>query len=98
VKIVVWSSKKNAPLHHNATLSAFIFLSKSDLVTGTTFVKDTFAQFGLTVHLGCTNIPDSKSKTEAMYFPAHSKPQEELSFLETNLLISQISSNTLVLT
>jgi hypothetical protein len=36
-----------------------------------------FAQFGLTVHLGCTNMPDSKSKTEAMYFPAHSKPIEE---------------------
>jgi hypothetical protein len=30
------------------------------------------------VHLGCTNTPDSKSKTEAMYFPAHSKPIEEV--------------------
>jgi hypothetical protein len=78
----VRSSKKSTPLHHNATLyaddSAFIFLSKSDLITGTTFVKDTFAQFGLEVHLGCTNTPNSKSKTEAMYFPAHSKPIEEV--------------------
>jgi len=76
------SSKKSSPLHHNATLyaddSAFIFLSKADLITGTTFVKDTFAQFGLEVHLGCTNTPKSKSKTEAMYFPAHSKPIEEV--------------------
>jgi hypothetical protein len=59
--------------------SAFIFLSKADLITGTTFVKDTFAQFGFEVYLGCTNTPDSKSKTEALYFPpAHSKPIEEV--------------------
>jgi hypothetical protein len=64
-------------LHHNATLyaddSTFIFLSKADLITGTTFVKDTFAQFGLLeVHLGCTNTPNWKSKTEqAMYFSVH---------------------------
>ena len=63
-------------MHHNATLYIY-FLSKSDLITGTTFVKDTFAQFGLEVHLGCTNMPKSKTKTEAMYFPAHSKPIEE---------------------
>jgi hypothetical protein len=40
-------------------------------------VKDTVGQFGLEVHLGCTNMPNSKSNTEAMYFPAHSKPIEE---------------------
>jgi hypothetical protein len=78
----IHSNKKTAPLHHNATLSTddsalFIFLSKPVLITGTTFVKDTFAQFGLKVHLGCTNMPDFKSKTEAMYFPAYSKPIEE---------------------
>ena len=28
--------------------------------------------------LTLTNTPDSKSKTEAMYFPAHSKPIEEV--------------------
>ena len=60
----IHSSKKSSPLHHNATIyaddSTFIFLSKADLITGTTFVKDTFAQFGLEVHLGCTNTPDSK--------------------------------------
>ena len=77
----ICSSKKSTTLHHNATLyaddSAFIFLSTAELITGTTFVKDTFAQFGLKVHLGWTNTPNLKSKTEAMYFPAHSKPIEE---------------------
>jgi hypothetical protein len=52
------------------------------LITGTIFVKDTFAQFGLKVHLNCTYTPDLKPKTEAMYFPVHSKPigetEEEL--------------------
>ena len=76
------SNKKSQPLHHNTTLyaddSAFIFLSKEDLITGTTFVKNTFANFGLEVHLGSTETPNSKSKTEAMYFPAHSKPIEEI--------------------
>ena len=67
---VNWSSI-NATLY--ADNSAFIFLSKSDLRTGATFVKNTFAQFGLKVQLGCTIMSDLDSKTEAMYFPAHSK-------------------------
>jgi hypothetical protein len=46
---------------------AFIFLSKADLITGTTFVQIIFAQFGLEVHLGCTtNTPNWATKTEAM--------------------------------
>ena len=70
-------------MHHYTTMPPFMQMtppsysshSKSDLITGTTFVKDTFAQFALEVHLGCNNTPDSKSKTEAiLYFPAHSKP------------------------
>ena len=68
-------------MHHNAALyaddSAFIFLSKADLIAGTILVQQTFAQFGLEVHLGCTNTPKSFSKTEAMYFPSHSKPINE---------------------
>ena len=76
------STKKGAPLHHNAALyaddSAFIFLSKADLIAGTILVQQTFAQFGLEVHLGCTNTPKSTSKTEAMYFPSHSKPIDEI--------------------
>jgi hypothetical protein len=64
--LCIRSSKKSTPLHHNATLyaddSAFTFLSKSDLITGTTFVKDTFTQFGLEVHLGCTNTPNRNPK------------------------------------
>jgi hypothetical protein len=36
------STKKGSPLHHNTALyaddSAFIFLSKADLITGTIFV------------------------------------------------------------
>ena len=76
------STRKGTPhLHHNTTLyaddSAFIFLSKADLITGTIFVQKSFAQFGLEVHLGCTNTPNSKSKTEAMYFPAYCKNIEE---------------------
>jgi hypothetical protein len=38
----IHSSKKSSPLHHNATIyaddSTFIFLSKADLITDTTFV------------------------------------------------------------
>ena len=52
----ICSTKKNTPLHHNDTLyaddSTFIFLSKANLITGTTFIKDIFVQFGLEVHLG----------------------------------------------
>ena len=69
-------------MHHNAALyandSAFIFLSKADLIAGTILVQQTFAQFGLEVHLGCTNTPKSSSKTEAMYFTSHSKPINEI--------------------
>ena len=80
--VSIHSSKKSATLvHHNVIVyaddSASTFLSNSNLITGTTFVKDSFAQFGLKVHLGCTNTPNLKSKTEAMNFPAHSKPIEE---------------------
>ena len=76
------SSKKGTPLHHNAALyaddSAFIFLSKANLIAGTILVQQTFAQFGLEVHLGCTNTPKSTSKNEAMYFPSHSKPIDKI--------------------
>jgi hypothetical protein len=69
-------------LHHNAALyaddSPFIFLSKADLIAGTILVQQTFPQFGLEVHLGCTNTPKSSSKTEAMCFPSHSKPIDEI--------------------
>jgi hypothetical protein len=75
------STKKGTPLHHNAALyvddSAFIFLSKANLIAGTILVQQqTFAQLGLEVHLGCTNTPKSTSKTEAMYFPSHSKHRQ----------------------
>jgi hypothetical protein len=70
------SKREGAPLHHNATSyaddSAFIFLSKANLITRITFVQNNFAQFGLVVHLGCTNTTNLSSKTEAIYFPAHS--------------------------
>jgi hypothetical protein len=42
------------------------------------------AQFGLEVHLGCTNTPNSPSKTEAMYFPAH--PKEPMDEIEEELV------------
>jgi hypothetical protein len=76
------STKKGAPLHHNAALYAdalaFIVLSKANLIAGTILVQQTFARFVLEVHLGCTNTPKLKSKTEAMYFPSHSKPMNEI--------------------
>ena len=43
------SQKKGTPLDHKDTFyaddAAFIFLTKEDLIKGTTFVKETFAQF-----------------------------------------------------
>ena len=67
--------KKGTTLDHKDTFyaddSAFIFLSKEDLQTGTEFVSDTFLQFGLQVHLGDKET-NTNSKTEAMYFPSHS--------------------------
>ena len=84
-------TKDLIPLHHSKSLyaddGAFIFLSKEDLIEGTKFIRDSFSSFGLKVHLGTRATgqgnKDEKSKTEAMYFPRHSKrkdttPQELL--------------------
>ena len=50
------SQKKGTRLNHKDNFYAddadFIFLTKEDLIKGTTFVHKTFAQFGLEVHLG----------------------------------------------
>ena len=86
--------------------SAFIFLSKTDLIKGTEFVRSSFAQFGLEVHLG-TRANNAKSKTEAMYFPSHSNSRMKylrISLTETsisqteNLYCLQTNSNTSELT
>ncbi len=76
------SPKSGTRLDHKDTFyadddSAFIFLSKTDLIKGTEFVRSSFAQFGLEVHLG-TRANNAKSKTEAMYFPSHSKLKNEI--------------------
>ena len=75
------SPKSGTHLDHKDTFyaddSAFIFLSKTDLIKGTEFVRSSFAQFGLEVHLG-TRANNAKSKTEAMHFPSHSKLKNEI--------------------
>ena len=75
------SQKTGTHLNHKdifyAENTTFIFLSKDDLIRGTSFVQRSFAQFGLEVHLG-HQTENSKSKIEAMYFPSHSKSKEEI--------------------
>lgn len=65
-------SKSSHVLDHKDTFyaddSAFIFLTEDDLIEGTIFVNETFQKFGLQVHLG-DEATNTKSKTEAMYFP-----------------------------
>ena len=60
-----------------ANNAAFIFLTKDDLIKGTTFVRESFAQFGLEVHLGSRET-NAKSKTEAMYFPSQSNLKKDI--------------------
>jgi hypothetical protein len=104
------SPKSGTRLDHKETFyaddSAFIFLSKTDLIKGTEFVRSSFAQFGLEVHLG-TRANNAKSKTEAMYFPSHSNSRMKylrISLTETsisqteNLYCLQTNSNTSELT
>lgn len=66
-------NKNSHTLDHKDTFyaddSAFIFLSEEDLIKGTEFVNNTFQSFGLQVHLG-DKATNTKSKTEAMYFPS----------------------------
>jgi len=63
------SQKKGTRLDHKDTFcandTAFIFLTKEDLIKGTTFIKNSFSQFGLEVHLGTRSL-NAKSKTEAI--------------------------------
>ena len=105
------SPKSGTRLDHKDTFyadddSAFIFLSKTDLIKGTEFGRSSFAQFGLEVHLG-TRANNAKSKTEAMYFPSHSNSRMKylrISLTETsisqteNLYRLQTNSNTSELT
>ena len=75
------SQKKGTCLDHKDTFyadgTAVILLTKEDLITGTTFVQKSFAQFRLEVHLR-TRLLNAKSKTEAMYFPSHSNLKKEI--------------------
>jgi exonuclease III len=75
------SQKSGTSLDHKDDLyaddAAFIFLTKSDLIKGTQFVKECFALFGLEVHLG-SRANNAKSKTEAVYFPSHSNLKKEI--------------------
>ena len=50
--------------------AAFIFLSRAELIEGTTFITKEFARFGLAVHLGTKEPTRVPGKTEAMHFPA----------------------------
>ena len=49
--------------------SAFIFLSREELIASTQLIVDTFKDFGLDVHLGTNGNEKTKSKTEAMHIP-----------------------------
>ena len=55
--------------------AAFIFTSLTDLKTGGTFAHDSFAKFGLQVHLGDRRDEKPKSKTEAMFVPARNSDE-----------------------
>ena len=50
------SQKTGVTLQHKDTFyaddAAFNFLTKEDLINGTTFIQKTFSQLGLEVHLG----------------------------------------------
>ena len=52
---------------------AFAFISRNDLEIGAKLVYDTFARFGLQIHIGTLK---KESKTECVFFPApgHFKP------------------------
>ena len=52
---------------------AFLFDNRQDISDGIPFIVDHFRRFGLLVHIGTTDANGKmiKSKTEAMYFPAH---------------------------
>ena len=102
------SQKTGTCLSHKDTFyannAAFTFLSKDNFIIGTIFIQNSFAQFGLEVHLGhCSN--NLKSKTEVMYLPSHSKLKKEI-LEEVEILISLTidlsclseKSNTLALT
>jgi hypothetical protein len=72
-----FSQLKSEHKNKDTFYAAFISLSKTDLIKGTEFVRLSFAQFGLEVHLG-TRANNAKSKTEAMHFPSHSKLKNEI--------------------
>ena len=101
-----FSQLKSEHKNKDTFYAAFISLSKTDLIKGTEFVRLSFAQFGLEVHLG-TRANNAKSKTEAMYFPSHSNSRMKylrISLTETsisqteNLYCLQTNSNTSELT
>jgi hypothetical protein len=61
---------KGTPFNFNSSLyvddSFFCFQNREDLLKATIDLNTHFARFGLTMHLGSEN---TKSKSEAMYFP-----------------------------
>jgi hypothetical protein len=50
--------------------AAFDFLSRAELIEGSTFIGKEFALFGLNVHLGTKEPTRVNTKTEAMHIPA----------------------------
>jgi len=55
--------------------AAFVFLNKTDIIEGSKLVANEFSRLGMTVHLGVRGMDgkaDTKSKTEAVFFPSRS--------------------------
>jgi hypothetical protein len=49
--------------------AAFVFLSRAELIEGSTFITKEFARFGLTVHLGTKEPTRVTANTEALHIP-----------------------------
>jgi hypothetical protein len=69
-----YSAKKGQrPLAFNRSFyadDAAIYLSREELIEGSTFITTEFARFGSTVHLGTKEPNRVAAKTEAMHIPA----------------------------
>ena len=76
----VANKKRLSPFHFYRSLfaddAAFLFMSREDLIAGTQLIVDTFAKFGLQVHMGKKSTKE-KSKTEAMFIPSISRSMDK---------------------
>jgi hypothetical protein len=66
--------------------AAFVFLSRAELIEGSTFLTKEFARFGLTVHLGTKEPTRVTAKTEAMHIPARGTTPEPTATADYDVL------------